>query len=379
MELKYLSASTMEQFATCPRKGYLSKSDKGRPDEYSPATDLGKAVHSALEKYHSPAGRSKYKNVPLVDLFDEELVQMEMFDPSRFHDAHEFLNLYENNNVRETPTIATEKEFSVTINGFTIYGFIDRIDYLGNGRYKVVDYKTSFIKIPSWELENNTQLITYDMAIRELYRQGDDMFMGLPEPTDVYCELYYLRHSPAGVSFSEGARESMGDFIEYIGKKIKAMDSEPNPRLNTFCRYCSFKGTCTLYNGILTEGYGDKELTMDTQELMEEYRVIKEQEKILSSRKSLVETILKEEIERTGTNFIETANGSVILKSKKLKNYDWDAIRSSLPTWGQYTKFDTKSFTSSATAEEKAVVNKHTRMYSSNPTLEIQIGSKEEK
>ena len=379
MELKYLSASTMEQFNTCPRKGYLSKQEGGRPDEYSPATELGKAVHSALEKYHSPSERAKYKDKRLVDLFDEELAQMEMFDPSRFYDAHEFLAMYEANNVRETPTIATEKEFSVVVNGYPLFGFIDRVDYLGNGKYKVTDYKTSFVKISPWELANNVQLMTYDLAIRALYDEGDDMFMGLPKPEEVYCELYYLRHSPAGTAFGADRRDSMEEFVGYMGKKLEALDCEPSPRLNAFCRYCSFKGTCELYSGILTRGYGDRELTMTTLELMEEYRVIKEQEKILTHRKSLIETLLKDEIERSGSNFVEVDGGAAVLKSKKMKSYDWEAIRNTLPTWSAYTKFDTKSFTSSASAEEKSIVGQHTKTYSSNPTLEVQVSSKEEK
>jgi RecB family exonuclease len=370
MKFDHLSASTVDTFAVCPRKGYMAKTLGVPKSAPSAATEMGSAVHEALEKYHAPGFEGE-----LLDVFDSLLPNYKVFDIQRFADARIFLKEYQSNNPSDTPTISLEKEFTIDIGGHKTVGYIDRIDYLGNGVYKVVDYKTSWAKKAPWEVQDDMQLRLYDIAVRRMYESGDPAFAGLPEPTEVICELYYLRHEPVSTSFSDEERADTLRYLEYVGNQLEMLDEEPLPRLNTNCRYCDFKGSCSLYSGDFIEVL-DIDIPASVDELVGTLGNLRQIAKVLKVRTELIEKMLVEEINKRGGASIDLPGRSVELATRKYKRYDWSGIRKALDTWGKYSKFDSKTFLTSANSEERAVVSKFTTQINTNPEIKIKQSKK---
>lgn len=369
MKLDHLSASTIDSFATCPRRAYLNKGGGGEGLELAEesATVVGRAVHETLEKYHS-VGLGKHSS--LREMFLDIANSYSIYDFSRFKDMLKALEDYERANKPDTPTVGVEKNFEIEIGGYNVVGVIDRIDYLGNGVYKVIDYKTSFKVKNEWELASDTQLTLYSIAVQEMWKEGE--FTALPKPKRVTCSLYYLRHYEVEYEYTEQDRQALREYIKYMGDHISSIEGEPKPRLNVYCRYCEHRGSCEAFNSELAANinkYSTESMTLD--DLVEEYSQLKQVSKIIFSRLDDIEAVILAEMEKSGDSTLKLENGSVSAATKAMTRYDWASIRRDLKTWQDYTKFDTKEFNSKASDEEKRIVEMHSRTERSNPFLKI--------
>lgn len=361
MDLDHLSASTIDSFESCPRRAYLAKSSGIRSS--SSALDIGSAVHAVLENYHL-CKLDKPLDEAFVDVMTEQYVT---FDAARFRQAIEMLKVYEANNPLpegyENPTVATEFEFDMDVDGYRVVGKIDRIDYLGGGVYKIIDYKTSYMPKKIWEVEEDNQLLMYDIALRDAWSRG--LMPGLDEPKEVICSLYYLRHYEMETTFDDAQRDSMRRYVKYMGDLIKAMDGPPQPKLGPFCGSCSFRQDCEAYNSPAAASYdaGSRD------DLYTAYEDLKYASKVVGTELARVEAEIFDVMNREGLESFETAHGTLAPTSRTFKRYDMGVIKRDLPGWERYVKFDSKMFNEIASAEERAVVEKATKVGRSSPFL----------
>lgn len=123
----------------------------------------------------------------------------------------------------------------------------DRFDYLGNGRYKVVDYKTNRWNINLDQFKKKIQPRAYAMAAAiQLKSEGIDY-------DRIYVEFDMLRHSPIGMMFTREDNKNFWNFLKTtVEERIIAIpDTDANgepvelpERLNPECLFCVRKSAC---------------------------------------------------------------------------------------------------------------------------------------
>jgi RecB family exonuclease len=242
MEFKHLSASSIDGFTVCPRRQYMTMTADKKDRVPQGFLIVGNAAHEALRKYHTDLEDKR----DLVELFKDEIKTMGFVPFPVFASAAEFMSIYEKNNPRKQNIVFTEKSFLVDMAGYPVRGFIDRVDYHGDGVYEIVDYKTSWVAKSADDLKEDIQLITYDIALRIMAESGEVM---LPAPIKrVIVSLYYLRHDKVSAEYTEEQRQGYLEYVSMVGDAVKAIEEEPQPKLNNFCRYCDFSASCSLYN-----------------------------------------------------------------------------------------------------------------------------------
>ncbi len=173
-KLKTFSPTVLNLYLECPLAFFyervLELNPPKRPQEFE-SHELGIAVHEALEKFYREATqnslpklvkKSTLSDKRLVQLFLEEFSKKPTFKnlspEKRFileKTASFRLKTYLENQPTETIIFDLEEEYHLPfkvekIGSFTLKGKIDRIDQR-DGTYIVIDYKTGYVKRPSYE------------------------------------------------------------------------------------------------------------------------------------------------------------------------------------------------------------------------------------
>jgi hypothetical protein len=112
---------------------------------------------------------------------------------------------------------------------------MDRVDYMGDNVWRVVDYKTQRIPIQPDELEVKIQARAYALAIQVKH----------PEARKVIVIMDLLRHEIVGMDFTRDDNIAFWRFLCAETQRIVNTDeSAVVPTLNIECRFCIKKATC---------------------------------------------------------------------------------------------------------------------------------------
>lgn len=234
-----LSVSSIKTYEDCPKKywyGYIEKP----PIEKKPWVHLefGSCLHLALEKFHQflidqPLPSSEYPGLmkkcleSAVKDFNQDLLAPEAGQ------MKSVLQSYLNNLKTEglPNALWVERPFEITIGNFYLKGFIDRVDLVAPGVYKVVDYKTS--KNPAY-LEK-FQLQVYSMVLKEQ----------LPDVEKITGSYVLLKHDckTKDWDFSDADLQECREKILKYGNLILS-EKVWNKKPSKLCDFCDYKDLC---------------------------------------------------------------------------------------------------------------------------------------
>ena len=234
-----LSASSIGTYQKCPKQYHYRYIEK--PDVIKKKwvfSEFGSCAHKALELFHLDL----MSNVRSPDIFgdimtecfiaalqeyDQKLLEPEM--NSLYEVIQNYLFKIKKEGI--TQVIAVEKEFSLTINGHIVRGYIDRIDKVNDNTYHVVDYKTS--KSPSYL--TNFQLLVYALAVKELYPDAENI-------SGSYC---LLKHKSDMMSwdFSDDDLKETVEKIKSIERDIE-LEIKWVKKPSKLCDFCDYKDIC---------------------------------------------------------------------------------------------------------------------------------------
>ena len=134
-------------------------------------------------------------------------------------------------------TFSLEQGVNLKLNGYRIYGKIDRIDEVKGG-IQLVDYKTGTPKsTDKIGLEDKEQLLIYQLAAAQAY-EGREI---------VNLQFYYLNDSSEinFVGSDKELREMAKKIILRIGQITQAAQADNFPaKPGPLCAYCDFNGIC---------------------------------------------------------------------------------------------------------------------------------------
>ena len=230
------SYSRMDTYLSCPAKYFYSYIQK-EPRQFSPPAVLGNIVHSALENCvdnEKPLNfrelKNEYiKNIPEWD--PDQLIPRDLIDV-----GHTIIDeFFDQHDGKRFDVYAKELPFNFIIGSYSVNGYIDRVDVIGN-RVNIIDYKTGKWEIPAKDAPNNLQLGIYALAASLLFPDYE-----------IYAELYYLRSGKRkGHLFSQEDIDNVKERIVTTAEKIINDNSFlPTDQYRT-CSYCDHakSGAC---------------------------------------------------------------------------------------------------------------------------------------
>ena len=241
----------MGTYENCPKKyhyRYIEKPDVIRAKWNF--TEFGSCAHLALELFHeklmddSSIGASEYSGLmkecfkKAVKKFDLSLLSEPAWSPDGEKGGLEllkdimqtYLDKIRENGLPEVIGIEVPYEIEME-DGVIVRGYIDRIDKISDGEYKVVDYKTS----KSLKYMTNFQLLVYAEVVRRLY---DDAKV-------VHGSYLMLKHGCKEMSWTFTDRD-LDQCAKAIKKTAEQIKSETRwvKKPSMLCKWCDYESIC---------------------------------------------------------------------------------------------------------------------------------------
>lgn len=250
---KSFSATALQVAQACPAR-YAAEMFKKGAQFSGTAAQLGTALHGALEDY--VRGIKIHRDTAwsldvLLALFDLSFANVFGYDNSvpEYKDGRAILTKWYNrpymfDDIMMSETLSMEHKdtlpLPVMINGvkeripFTF--IIDRLDRIGPGEYRVVDYKSQRQPIQAEDLYSKIQARAYAVAVATKYKDA----------AKIWVEFDLLRHEKVAAVFTRNDNiESWKILCRAAQQVIDTPEDEAEERLNTECTYCIRKATCT--------------------------------------------------------------------------------------------------------------------------------------
>jgi len=233
----HLSYSQISGYEECPyayKLGYVLRIP-GRPKPYF---SFGNSVHLSLNRFYEQVKEGKTPSLEELKAVYDENWQREGYvlkaqeDAYRNDGASALEAVYRRQLAAPVVPLHLEWRFTLPIGGHFVVGFVDRIDPTGDGRCRVIDYKTGKPKNQK-DVDSDLQLTLYALAVKEC--------LGLvPESL---CLHFLSSDEILSTTRSDEQLEMVKDQVLSVADAITARRFSPNP--NDFrCARCDYAGLC---------------------------------------------------------------------------------------------------------------------------------------
>jgi len=236
-EIIKLSASSVKTYEQCPRKykfNYIDKLPKKHFDHF----DLGNLCHKTLEGFHDYFISNKYNKKSAVKIMGESFAKARLGFPSLSDELvleakqmmFDYLKMISVDGMPNVKSCEKDFDFNIT-ESIRVRGFIDRIDVLKNGSFRIMDYKTT----KSVQYLDSFQLLVYGVWLKKEF----------PDIKDFSGAYVLLRHKSKLKEYSFNLVD-----IEEAEKKLISYANSIKTE-NTWvtvpgklCNFCDFKDVC---------------------------------------------------------------------------------------------------------------------------------------
>lgn len=237
-EIIKLSASAVKTYEQCPRKYYYTYIEKAPRKQWA-HFDLGNICHKALEIFHEiymEEGLDKRRSLAKLmgHSFKKARKEFPDMDDDMLAEAKDLLAGYLNK-VREegmplVKGIETSFDFNIDKN-IRIRGFLDRLDVTKDGRFHIVDYKTT----KKVKYLDDFQLLVYGLWLKENH----------PDIKSFKGSYVLLRHDSQYKEYEftlEDIDRVKKSLVGYADKIRNENSWTPIPTI--LCNWCDFKEIC---------------------------------------------------------------------------------------------------------------------------------------
>lgn len=269
------SYSKMGMYKECPQK-YKFRYVLKLPEKPKYYFAFGSALHKAMEYLYSSLKPpfpplenvlAFFKNDWESTSYSDKGYASKLKESEGYFEGVRIIKAYYAKHVADTLSpIATEFRTTVDIDGLSVIGIVDRIDYLGDGKVSILDYKTG--KKISREPD---QLMMYQKLMTGNKELEDIVKARHPEAEKIEFGNMAFYHLPTLDSqvFEPASKEEMDEFwarVLGVAADIKAGKFAPDPG-ETKCRFCDYKDMCPVWRlspadeqGFSAEDYGQEPL-----------------------------------------------------------------------------------------------------------------------
>lgn len=137
---------------------------------------------------------------------------------------------------RPVTRVEVEKEFRLEVGDATIYGRVDRLEHLEDGRMQVVDIKTGKTKPRPADVEENLQLAAYQLAMTDAENSAGAVYLSVGAPGRGQNPEF--RQPTLDVQQREELQNTLAD----LSANMRGPDYRPT--VCDACRYCDFRDVC---------------------------------------------------------------------------------------------------------------------------------------
>lgn len=232
-----LSASAVKTYDQCPKKYYFNYIERAPRKQWA-HFDLGNLCHKALELFHEiymKDGTSKKTLAKLMGhCFSKARKDFPNMNDEMLTEAKELLSDYlasvKANGMPNVKGVETEFKFNIT-EDILIRGFLDRLDIMKDGRFHIIDYKTT----KNVKYLDPFQLLVYGLWLRREY----------PTMETFKGSYVLLRHGSSLKSFDFNLEDVDGIEKELISYANKIRNEDTwTPIPTALCNWCDFQSIC---------------------------------------------------------------------------------------------------------------------------------------
>lgn len=246
-----LSVSRIRNHGKCPNSFKLTYID-GVPrdpemlNEFDEllgvSSKIGTVCHAAIEYgYNDALDRGEDRKVTEAEataFFRRAWTEHTLTDEVAYNDGLRMVRTYfMQNPIVVANVVGVEKKFLLPAAEFMVLGYIDLIERLEPGVYRVTDHKSGKWLKDQDELDNDLQLGVYGWAVRQMF----------PDAVEVQLRFTMIRH--AIVQETTRTKEQCIDAVRYLvdsARQIETRDSFPAV-LGMLCSWCGVKSHCKTY------------------------------------------------------------------------------------------------------------------------------------
>lgn len=237
--MRALSHSSISLYQECPQK-FKFRYVEGIKEAPKSYFSFGQSVHKTLEFLYS----SQLIPPALPEVlthYETNWVKEGYKSPQeeniKFAEGKKILIAFYAKHAKDwKPPMATEYDFSVSIDGIAVRGKIDRIDKLASGNLHVIDYKTGKPFQPK-RADGDAQLTLYQMACEEA--------LGLAVEK---LTLYHLPTLEPQTSPRHNDSQIRDLRKEIINVKTSVDQELFDPKPDDYkCRWCDYKPLCPAW------------------------------------------------------------------------------------------------------------------------------------
>jgi len=251
------SYSKMGMYKECPQK-YKFRYIHMLPEKPKYYFAFGSALHEVMEYIYNPAN-------PVFPTLAESLTFFEnhwnktSFEQKGYASAEkELAGFAEGRRIIEAyyakhaadffHPLSVEMKSTLDMDGLNLISILDRIDYLGDGKIKILDYKTGkTVQREPDQLYMYQKVVETSPAIKALVQQKD------PSVKELRVGELSFYHLP---TLTEMTFERAPDLeiLEFWQKVLKIADNiragkfDPTPGENQ-CRWCDYRNLCPVFTG----------------------------------------------------------------------------------------------------------------------------------
>jgi ATP-dependent DNA helicase UvrD/PcrA len=248
----WTSATRLAPYENCPLQFFFgSLVEIGRAR--TPAMSLGGIFHDVLEPFHDPDRAEPQTLERLLELGEEHWSDEGMRPVALAAQNRRVLdtmlrNYFESEVAQGKvgDVLAVERGFRFDLDTSKVSGYIDRIDRLGSGALRLLDYKTSKSPMSGDEAEQDLQLALYALACRdlpELAELGDVADLVYLYPRILQAAGICRRSQTVTPDHADRTRERVRTNI--AGIVAEELDFSPEAD----CKWCEFKRICPRHHG----------------------------------------------------------------------------------------------------------------------------------
>jgi len=288
----HLSFSRLQRFEQCPLSFRLHYIDQRKSEPGVPLR-FGKAIHAVLETLVGEALATRttgpLSSTRAIELFGPEWAKANLVGLELFVQGVAILKQFvRDEGVLDPSTVlATEKEFRLEIGGFSVLGFIDRVNRIDDETVEIVDYKTNHQLFTRDEVDASLQMSLYELAARQLW----------PWAKNVRLTFWMLRHGLRQTTTRAADElDAAKAYVVTMGKQTETAPEYP-ARVHSGCTYCDHRSACPAYAEVLD---GSREVLHDDlanlEQIATERERIASRVRILQAHKTELEKAIKDHL-----------------------------------------------------------------------------------
>ncbi len=252
------SYSKMGMYRECPQK-YKFRYVHLIPELPKYYFAFGSALHAVMEFIYNPARQFFPTLAEAIAYFDREwsktswqqkgYASVDKELAGYAEGRREIEAYYQKHAARFVRPLSVEMKSTLEIDGLSLISILDRLDYMGEGLVKILDYKTGkTVQREPDQLFMYQKVAETSPAIKALVQQKD------PSVKNVRVGQLAFYHLPSltELTFERAPDKEIADFwqekVLATAAHIRAGEFSPTPSENA-CRWCDYRNICPVFTG----------------------------------------------------------------------------------------------------------------------------------